>query len=113
LDPQVEEAAIVLGASRIRTFVRVILPLLAPSVITGFTLAFARAVGEYGSVVFISGNLPGQTEIVPLLIVTKLEQFQYPEATALAVVVLAGSLVTLLAMNILQVWNRRWASHGA
>ena len=113
MDPQVEEAAIVLGASRIRTFVRVILPLLAPSVITGFTLAFARAVGEYGSVVFISGNLPGQTEIVPLLIVTKLEQFQYPEATALAVVMLAGSLVTLLAMNFLQAWNRRWASHGA
>lgn len=113
LDPQVEEAAIVLGASRIRTFVRVILPVLAPSVITGFTLAFARAVGEYGSVVFISGNLPGQTEIVPLLIVTKLEQFQYPEATALAVVMLAGSLVTLLAMNFLQVRNRRWASHGS
>jgi sulfate transport system permease protein len=113
LDPQIEEAAVVLGASRLRTFVRVILPVLTPSIITGFTLAFARAVGEYGSVVFISGNLPGQTEIVPLLIVTKLEQFQYPQATALAVVMLAGSLITLLAVNFLQAWNRRWATHGS
>ena len=113
LDPQIEEAAVVLGASRIRTFVQVILPVLTPSIITGFTLAFARAVGEYGSVVFISGNLPGQTEIVPLLIVTKLEQFQYPQATALAVVMLAGSLMTLLAVNFLQAWNRRWVSHGS
>jgi len=113
LDPQIEEAAVVLGASRLRTFVRVILPVLTPSIITGFTLAFARAVGEYGSVVFISGNLPGQTEIVPLLIVTKLEQFQYPQATALAVVMLAGSLMTLLAVNFLQAWNRRWVSHGS
>ena len=113
LDPQIEEAAVVLGASRFRTFVRVILPVLTPAIITGFTLAFARAVGEYGSVVFISGNLPGQTEIVPLLIVTKLEQFQYPQATALAVVMLAGSLITLLAVNFLQAWNRRWVSHGS
>jgi sulfate transport system permease protein len=112
LNPQIEEAAVVLGASRVRTFLRVILPVLTPSVITGFTLAFARAVGEYGSVVFISGNLPGQTEIVPLLIVTKLEQFQYPQATALAVVMLVGSLITLLVVNFLQAWNRRWASHG-
>jgi sulfate transport system permease protein len=111
LDPQIEEAAAVLGASRLRTFLRVILPLLTPSVITGFTLAFARAVGEYGSIVFISGNMPGKTEIVPLLIVTKLEQFQYREATALAVVMLAGSLLTLLAVNFLQSWNRKWASH--
>ena len=111
LDPQIEEAAAVLGASRLRTFLRVILPLLTPSVITGFTLAFARAVGEYGSIVFISGNMPGKTEIVPLLIVTKLEQFQYREATALAVVMLAGSLLTLLAANVLQSWNRKWAGH--
>ncbi len=113
IDPKVEEAAAVLGASRLRTFVRVILPLLTPSVVTGFTLAFARAVGEYGSIVFISGNLPGQTEIVPLLIVTKLEQFQYPEATALAVVMLAGSLLTLLVLNFVQARNRRWATHGS
>lgn len=112
LDPEVEEAAVVLGASRVRTFVRVVLPLLAPSVVTGFALAFARAVGEYGSIVFISGNMPSKTEIVPLLVVTKLEQFQYREATALAVVMLAGSLLTLLAVNLLQAWNRRWAGHG-
>ena len=112
LDPQIEEAAVALGASRMRTFLQVILPVLTPSIVTGFTLAFARAVGEYGSVVFISGNLPGQTEIVPLLIVTKLEQFQYSQATALAVVMLLGSLITLLTVNFLQAWNRRWASHG-
>jgi sulfate transport system permease protein len=87
--------------------------LLTPSIVTGFTLAFARAVGEYGSIVFISGNLPGQTEIVPLLIVTKLEQFQYPEATALAVVMLAGSLLTLLVLNFIQARSRRWATHGS
>jgi sulfate transport system permease protein len=113
IDPKVEEAAAVLGASRLRTFLRVILPLLTPSIVTGFTLAFARAVGEYGSIVFISGNLPGQTEIVPLLIVTKLEQFQYPEATALAVVMLAGSLLTLLVLNFIQARSRRWATHGS
>lgn len=113
LDPQIEEAAAMLGASRLRTFFRVILPLLTPSVISGFTLAFARAVGEYGSIVFISGNMPGKTEIVPLLIVTKLEQFQYREATALAVVMLAGSLLTLLTVNYLQARNRRWAAHGS
>lgn len=112
IDPKIEEAAAMLGASRLRTFFRVILPLLLPSVITGSTLAFARAVGEYGSIVFISGNLPGQTEIVPLLIVTKLEQFQYGEATALAVVMLVGSLLTLLAANFLQARSRRWAHGG-
>lgn len=112
LDPAIEEAAVVLGASRMRTFLRIVLPLLVPSVVTGFALAFARAVGEYGSIVFISGNMPMLTEIVPLLVVTKLEQFQYAEATALAVVMLAGSLVTLLAVNLLQAWNRRWAGHG-
>jgi sulfate/thiosulfate transport system permease protein len=111
LDPKVEEAATVLGASRLRTFLKVVLPVTMPSIITGSTLAFARAVGEYGSIVFISGNLPGQTEIVPLLIVSKLEQFKYPEATALALVMLAGSLLTLLAANFLQARTRRWA-HG-
>ena len=112
LGPELEEAAAVLGASRLRTFLRVILPLLAPPLLTGFALAFARAVGEYGSIVFISGNMPNHTEIVPLLIVTKLEQFQYQQATALAVVMLAGSLVTLLAVNLLQAWNRRWTGHA-
>ena len=112
LDPQLEEAAATLGASRLRIFVRIILPVLAPPAITGFALAFARAVGEYGSIVFISGNIPNQTEIVPLLIVTKLEQFQVAQATALALVMLTGSLLTLLLVNGLQAWNRRWATHG-
>jgi sulfate transport system permease protein len=111
LGPELEEAAAVLGASRLRTFSRVSLPVLVPPLLTGFALAFARAVGEYGSIVFISGNMPNHTEIVPLLIVTKLEQFQYQQATALAVVMLTGSLVTLLAVNLLQAWNRRWAGH--
>jgi sulfate transport system permease protein len=112
LDPQLEEAAAVLGASRLRIFLRVILPVLFPAVLTGFALAFARAVGEYGSVVFISGNMPNETEIVPLLIVTKLEQFQYQQATALALVMLVFSLLALLAVNLLQAWSRRWARHG-
>jgi sulfate/thiosulfate transport system permease protein len=107
LDPQAEEAAAVLGASRWFTFRRVILRALIPPMLTGFALAFARAVGEYGSIVFISGNLPGKTEIVPLLIVTKLEQYQYGEATALAVVMLAGSFLTLLLVNLLQARSRR------
>jgi sulfate/thiosulfate transport system permease protein len=113
LEPQAEEAAAVLGASRWFTFRRVILRALIPPMLTGFALAFARAVGEYGSVVFISGNLPGKTEIVPLLIVTKLEQYQYGEATALAVVMLAGSFLTLLVVNLLQARaRRRGGRHG-
>ncbi len=102
LDPQVEEAAAVLGASRLRTLVSVVLPALSPSILTGFALAFARALGEYGSVVFISGNMPLKTEIVPLLIVTKLEQYDYAGATALATVMLAASFVILLVINGLQ-----------
>ena len=113
LDPQSEEAAAVLGASRWFTFRKVILRALIPPMLTGFALAFARAVGEYGSIVFISGNLPMQTEIVPLLIVTKLEQYQYSQATALAVVMLAGSFATLLIVNLLQAWTRgRGGRHG-
>ena len=112
LDPQMEEAAAVLGASRWRTFVKVLLPALWPALLTGFALAFARAVGEYGSVVFISGNMPFATEIVPLLIVTQLEQYQYAEATALALVMLGGSFLTLLAVNLLQMRLRRRTSHG-
>jgi sulfate transport system permease protein len=113
LDPQSEEAAAVLGASRWFTFRKVILRALIPPMLTGFALAFARAVGEYGSIVFISGNLPMQTEIVPLLIVTKLEQYQYSQATALAVVMLTGSFATLLIVNLLQAWTRgRGGRHG-
>jgi sulfate transport system permease protein len=104
---QAEEASATLGATRWQTFRGVIFPTLVPSLMTGFALAFARAVGEYGSIVFISGNLPMKTEIVPLLIVTKLEQYDYSGATALAVVMLTGSLVLLLLSNLLQGWTRR------
>jgi sulfate transport system permease protein len=99
LDPRVEEAAATLGASRWQTFYRVVLPALRPAIVTGFALAFARALGEYGSVVFISGNKPMQTEITPLLIMTKLEQFDYAGATALALVMLVGSFAILIAIN--------------
>lgn len=112
LDPQTEEAAAVLGASRWRTFRTVLLPALWPAMLTGFALAFARAVGEYGSVVFISGNMPFSTEIVPLLIVTQLEQYQVEQATALALVMLTGSFLTLLVVNLLQLRTRREASRG-
>jgi sulfate/thiosulfate transport system permease protein len=107
LDPEVEEAATSLGASRAGVLFRIILPNLFPAWLTGFALAFARAVGEYGSVVFISGNMPMRTEISPLLIVTKLEQYDYAGATAIALVMLAISFVLLLAINGLQSWARR------
>jgi len=112
LDPQTEESAAVLGASRWRTFRLVLLPALWPALLTGFALAFARAVGEYGSVVFISGNMPFATEIVPLLIVTQLEQYQVEQATALALVMLTGSFLTLLVVNLLQLRMRRESSRG-
>lgn len=107
LDPAVEEAAAILGAGRWQTFLRVILPAVTPALITGFTMAFARAVGEYGSVVFISGNMPLKTEIVSLLIIAKLEQFDYAGATALGSLMLAISFVLLLAINSLQWWTAR------
>ena len=107
LDSEVEEAAASLGASRWQTVTRVVLPALAPAWITGFALAFARALGEYGSVVFISGNMPMRTEIAPLLIITKLEQYEYAGATAIAVVMLAASFVLLGAINALQAWSLR------
>ena len=106
LDPEFEEAAASLGASRFQTFIRVVAPELFPSLLTGFALAFARAVGEYGSVVFIAGNMPMKTEIVPLLIITKLEQYDYRGATAIAVVMLVISFVMLLLINGLQRWSR-------
>jgi sulfate transport system permease protein len=107
LDPEVEEAATSLGANRLMVIGRVILPYLYPAWLTGFALAFARAVGEYGSVVFIAGNLPMQTEITPLLIITKLEQFDYSGATAIALVLLMLSFTLLLAINMLQGWSSR------
>lgn len=107
LDLEVEEAAASLGASRMRTLWKVVLPSLLPALLTGFALSFARAFGEYGSVVFISGNLPMQTEIAPLLIMTKLEQYDYKGATAIATVMLGVSFILLLAINLLGGWSRR------
>ena len=106
LDAAAEEAAASLGASRWQTFRHIILPTIRPAILTGFALAFARALGEYGSVVFISGNLPMQTEITPLLIITRLEQYDYAGATALAMVMLIASFVLLLLINVLQ-WHSR------
>ena len=107
LDADVEEAAEILGADRWQTWRRVILPPLAPAIAAGFALAFGRAVGEYGSVVFISGNMPMRTEIAPLLIVTRLEQYDYAGATGIAMVMLAVSFLVLLAINLLQWWSGR------
>jgi sulfate/thiosulfate transport system permease protein len=107
LDLEFEEAAASLGASRLQTIFRVIVPELVPAGLTGFTLAFARALGEYGSVVFISGNMPMKTEIVPLLIVMELDQFHYTEATVIAAVMLVVSLILLFLINGLQRWGKR------
>ena len=107
LEKDVEEAAASLGANRLQTFRRVILPAILPASLAGFAMAFARAVGEYGSVVFISGNMPMRTEITPLLIITKLEQYDYAGATAIAVVMLVVSFVLLLGINLLQRWSLR------
>jgi sulfate transport system permease protein len=101
---EVEEAAATLGANRIQTLIRVVLPMLAPAVLTGMAMAFARAAGEYGSIIFIAGNIPAVSEIAPLLIVTKLEQYDYAGAAAVGVVMLAASFVMLLALNGLQSW---------
>ena len=107
LEAELEEAAASLGAPRWQTFRRVIFPAVFPALLTGFAMAFARALGEYGSVIFISGNLPMKTEITPLLIVTKLEQYDYTGATAIALVMLLSSFVLLLSINALQWWSRR------
>lgn len=104
---ELEEAAATLGASRWQTFSKVIFPILMPALLTGFALAFARALGEYGSVIFIAGNMPLVSEITPLLIITKLEQYDYAGATAIAVVMLVVSFALLLTINLLQAWSRR------
>jgi sulfate/thiosulfate transport system permease protein len=106
-DRELEESAALLGASRTKIVARVILPPLLPAILTGFTLAFARAIGEYGSVIFIAGNMPGLTEILPLLIVIKLEQFDFGGATVIAAMMLIASFALLLAINLLQGWTRR------
>jgi len=111
LEAELEEAAVSLGASRWQTFRRVLLPPLYPALLTGFALAFARALGEYGSVIFISGNMPMKTEITPLLIITKLEQYDYAGATAIAVVMLVASFLLLLLINLLQKWSLQ-RTHG-
>jgi sulfate transport system permease protein len=103
----VEEAAALLGASRRKILFRVVFPPLLPAVMTGFTLAFARAIGEYGSVIFIAGNMPGYSEILPLLIIIKLEQFDYTGAAVIATLMLIASFVLLLTINLLQAWTRR------
>lgn len=113
LDPDIEEAAATLGAGRLTTLARVILPTLWPAILTGFALAFARAVGEYGSVIFIAGNLPMVSEIAPLLIVSKLDAYDYAGATAIAVVLLLASFVALLAINLLQLWTVRRSAADA
>jgi sulfate transport system permease protein len=107
IEKETEEASATLGAGRVRTFAKVILPTLSPALLTGFALAFARGVGEYGSVIFIAGNLPMKTEIAPLLIVIRLEEFDYDGAIAIAIAMLAVSFVMLLAINLVQVLSRR------
>jgi sulfate/thiosulfate transport system permease protein len=107
LSKELEEAAATLGASRWQTFRHVIFPIVTPALLTGFALAFARALGEYGSVIFIAGNMPMISEITPLLIITKLEQYDYAGATAIAVVMLVASFVLLLVINALQAWSRK------
>jgi sulfate/thiosulfate transport system permease protein len=109
LDQEIEEAASCLGANRLQTFCRVIFPIMLPAVLTGFALAFARAVGEYGSIIFIAGNMPMVSEITPLLIITKLEQYDYAGATAIATVMLMASFLMLLFINLLQKWSRRFS----
>jgi sulfate transport system permease protein len=109
IEVELEEAAACLGANRFQTLLRVIFPPLLPSILTGFALAFARGVGEYGSIIFIAGNMPMISEITPLLILTKLEQFDYPGATAIACVMLLTSFSMLLVINLLQKWSRKYA----
>jgi sulfate transport system permease protein len=112
MDADFEEAAATLGASRWQAFTRVVLPTLTPALLTGFALAFARAVGEYGSVIFIAGNIPMVSEITPLMIITKLEQYDYRGATAIAAVMLLVSFVLLLLINVLQAWSNRRAGRS-
>jgi sulfate transport system permease protein len=107
IDAEIEEAAASLGATRAQTFLRIILPALTPALTTGFALTFARSLGEYGSVVFVSGNIMFKTEIAPVLIVNQLEEYHYAEATAIALVLLAGSFATLAVINSLERWSRR------
>jgi len=112
LDPELEEAASSLGASRWQVFWRVILPMLTPALLTGFALAFARALGEYGSVIFIAGNIPMKTQITPVIIMAELDMFDYAKATAIAMVMLVASFVLLLGINVLQWWTNRYNTNN-
>jgi sulfate transport system permease protein len=112
IDADVEEAAASLGATRWQTFTKVLAPTITPALMTGFALAFARAIGEYGSVIFIAGNSPGKTEIVPLLIATRLEEYDYAGATAIAMAMLVSSFILLLFINMLQWWTRKRQGHA-
>ncbi|SDG33028.1 sulfate ABC transporter permease subunit CysT [Pelagibacterium luteolum] len=111
-DSEVEEAAATLGASRTQTIFSIILPALFPAILTGFALAFGRAVGEYGSVIFIAGNIPYVSEIAPLLIVMRLEEFNYPAAAAIGAIMLIFAFIILFAINLIQAWSRRRYGHG-
>lgn len=113
IDAEIEQAAATLGANRFQTVTRVVLPSVTPALLTGFALALARSVGEYGSVIFIAGNIPYVSEIAPLLIVIRLEEFNYGGATAVAALMLAISFAMLLAINLIQAWSRRRYGHGA
>lgn len=113
IDKELEEAAATLGARRLQTICRVILPMLLPPLLTGYALALARAIGEYGSVIFIAGNIPHVSEIAPLLIRIRLEEFNYPAASAIATVMLAISFLMLLVINLIQAWSRRRFGYGA
>ena len=112
-EKELEEAALCLGATRLQTFIRIILPAILPALLTGFALAFARAIGEYGSVIFIAGNMPMVSEITPLIIIGKLEQYDYAGATAVALVMLLISFVLLMVINALQAWQRKRSGGGA
>src|SRR5918994_532767 len=112
LEREIEEASATLGATRVQTIARVLAPYVLPAILTGFTLAFARGVGEYGSVIFIAGNMPFVSEIAPLLIVIRLEEFNYAGATGIAAIMLVISFLLLLVINALQAWTRRRTGHG-
>ncbi|MGC9054296.1 MAG: ABC transporter permease subunit, partial [Candidatus Hydrogenedens sp.] len=109
LDPEVEESARCLGASRLNIFQKIIFPTILPSMLTGFTLSFARSMGEYGSVIFIAGNQPLKTEIAPLLIVMRLEEYDYYGSASIAVFLLTVSFLLLLCLNFIQFWNKRYS----
>jgi sulfate transport system permease protein len=107
IEPEVEEAAAILGASRLQVFLRILLPTVFPAILSGFAQAFARGLGEYGSVIFVSSNIPYKTELAPVLIVTRLEEMAFPEATAIATILLIASFLLLAFINTIEIWSKR------